>query len=427
MSDMPLVVGIDIGTSGARAVAMGQDGVTVATGAAKIADFSRDHRSPKAWRQAVDAALARLLASIEPGRVRAIAMDGTSGTLLPVNERGEPLAEPLMYNDPVADADILARIAACAPAESATHGATSGLAKLLWFQRQHPQSWRVIHQADWLAGHFNGRYDVTDENNALKTGYDPVARLWPGWLEKAGAEMRLLPEVVAAASPVARITVGAAARYGLSPETLIVAGTTDGCASFLATGADRPGDAVTALGTTMTLKMLSEQPLFAPEYGLYSHRIGDLWLAGGASNSGGGVLSAHFSDVQLMELSRHIDASKPLGLDYYPLLKPGERFPVNDPALQPLMTPRPENDVQFLQAILEGIAAIEKRAYDLLQSLGSPPLASIRTVGGGAKNSAWTAIRARQLNVPFLSVASDEAAAGTARLALEGARAAGVI
>ncbi len=86
-----------------------------------------------------------------------------------------------------------------------------------------------------------------------------------------------------AGSPIAEISAEAAAAFGLPSDVVIVTGTTDGCASFLATGADRPGDGVSALGTTLTVKMLSDKPLFAPEYGLYSHRIGDLWLAGGAS------------------------------------------------------------------------------------------------------------------------------------------------
>ena len=53
------------------------------------------------------------------------------------------------------------------------------------------------------------------------------------------------------------------------------------------------------------------------------------------------MLKAHFTDAQLQELSQQIDPEKPSGLDYYPLLKPGERFPVNDPNLQPRLTPRP--------------------------------------------------------------------------------------
>ncbi|MGF6174045.1 FGGY-family carbohydrate kinase [Ensifer sp. 4252] len=421
-----LVVGIDIGTSGARAVAMVPDGTIVASGAAKLAAFSDDRRDPVGWWKAVRAALGSVLEAVDRRRVRAISIDGTSGTMLPVAADGAPLATPMMYNDPVADGAILDAIAAHAPKESAAHGATSGLAKVLTFQSVSGV-FRVIHQADWLAGHFTGLYDVSDENNALKTGYDPVARCWPAWIEKTGARIDLLPEVLPAGAPVATISAAAAEAFGLSHDVVVVAGTTDGCASFLATGADRPGDGVSALGTTLTVKVLSDRPLFAPEYGLYSHRIGDMWLAGGASNTGGVVLAEHFSAERIDELSARIDPAVDTGLDYYPLTKPGERFPIADPNFEPRLTPRPEDDAVFLKAIFEGIAGIESLAYQRLTALGGPRLGSIRTVGGGAKNAAWSAIRARKFGVPFLTVHSEEAAAGTARLALAGAKQAGVL
>ncbi|AWM28872.1 FGGY-family carbohydrate kinase [Sinorhizobium fredii] len=421
-----LVLGIDIGTSGARAVAMDSAGEIVASGAAKLADFSPDHRDPLGWWKAVHAALLETLAAIDPARVCAISIDGTSGTMLPVTADGAPLATPLMYNDPVADPAILDRITAQAPKESAAHGTTSGLAKLLAFQAL-PSVFRVIHQADWLAGHFTGLYDITDENNALKTGYDPLSRRWPDWLARTGARTELLPDVLPAGAPAATISPAAAEAFGLPGDTVVVAGTTDGCASFLATGADRPGDGVSALGTTLTVKMLSDRPLFAPDYGLYSHRIGDMWLAGGASNTGGAVLAAHFSAERIAELSAAIDPNTETGLDFYPLTKPGERFPIADPELMPRMTPRPADDGEFLKAIFEGIAGVEALAYERLVSLGSPPLRSVRTVGGGARNTAWAAIRERKLGVPFLPALSEAAAAGTARLALSGARKAGVL
>ncbi|RVN91201.1 carbohydrate kinase [Sinorhizobium meliloti] len=421
-----LVLGIDLGTSGARAVAMTAAGEIVASGAARLTAFSDDHRDPLGWWKAVQAALAQVLEAIDGSHICAVGIDGTSGTMLPVAADGAPLATPLMYNDPVGDTAILERIAVHAPKESAAHGATSGLAKLLTFQSL-PEVFRVIHQADWIAGHFTGLYDISDENNALKTGYDPVARNWPEWLARTGARIDLLPDVLPAGAPVATISPAAAEAFGLPSETVIVAGTTDGCASFLATGADRPGDAVSALGTTLTVKMLSDKPLFAPEFGLYSHRIGDMWLAGGASNTGGAVLAAHFSNDRIAELSEQIDPASDTGLDFYPLLKPGERFPVADPAFMPRMEPRPTEDAEFLKAIFEGIAGVERLAYERLVSLGSPALGSIRTVGGGAKNGVWTEIRKRRLVVPFLPVLSEEAAAGAARLALSGAKEAGVL
>ena len=80
-----------------------------------------------------------------------------------------------MYND-VAEAKDVAAVAAVAPNDTAALGSTSPLARAL---PMTALASRIIHQADWIAGRLSGRFDVTDENNALKTGYDPVARRWP--------------------------------------------------------------------------------------------------------------------------------------------------------------------------------------------------------------------------------------------------------
>ena len=421
-----LVIGIDIGTSGVRAVAMDTSFAIIAHAATQMDDFGPDGRDPKIWWRATENAVAELLRQIDPTRVRALSVDGTSGTMLPVDADGRPLASALMYNDPVEDQAILAAIAERAPAASAAHGATSGLAKALRFQ-QTAGVISIIHQADWIAGRFSRRFDISDENNALKTGYDPIGREWPGWIGATGMRTELLPEVVAPGSRVGTITRAAAERFGLPGDVVVVAGTTDGCASFLATGATEIGDGVTALGSSLTIKLLSGKPVFAPQYGIYSHRIGDAWLAGGASNTGGKVLAQHFPVERIVELSQSIDPETSTGLDYYPLPGKGERFPVADPLMQPKLSPRPQGDAEFLKAIFEGIAGIEALAYRRLCELGGPALKSVRSVGGGAKNAAWTAIRQRKLGVPFLAALSEEAAAGAARLALAGARKAGAI
>ncbi|RWX60159.1 FGGY-family carbohydrate kinase, partial [Mesorhizobium sp. M2A.F.Ca.ET.039.01.1.1] len=299
-------------------------------------------------------------------------------------------------------------------------------AKALWFQRL-PDIHAVLHQADWIAGQLSGRFDVSDENNSLKTGYDAEACRWPEWIAATGMRMELLPAVVRPGSVTARLTAAAAGLFGLPRDVAVVAGTTDGCASFLATGAVAAGDGVTALGSSLTIKILSDRPIFAPRYGIYSHRLGDAWLAGGASNTGGKVLAQHFSLARIIELSATIDPATETGLDYYPLGSPGERFPIADPALQPRLLPRPRSDADYLKAMLEGIAAVEALGYRRLAELGAPPLTSVRSVGGGAANAAWTAIRQRKLGVEFRPALSDEAAAGTARLALKGASEAGLL
>jgi D-ribulokinase len=211
-----------------------------------------------------------------------------------------------------------------------------------------------------------------------------------------------------------------AEQLGLSRDVAMVAGTTDGCAAFLASGAREPGDGATSLGTTLTLKLLSATAVFAPQYGIYSHRIGDQWLAGGASNSGGAVLKQFFSNAEIADLSKRMNANRSTVLEYYPLPKAGERFPINDPTLAPRMTPRPPEDHIFLQGLFEGMAEIEALGYRRLAELGATPLKSIRSAGGGAANGVWSAIRLRKLGVPALASASEHAAMGTARLAWRG-------
>lgn len=180
--------------------------------------------------------------------------------------------------------------------------------------------------------------------------------------------------VVAPGAPLAEITPEAAQRSGLPPGCMVCGGTTDSIAAFLAAGVTEPGEvrrvgrrshlaawrrcgtcataaiathvcphppaaasralpallclqAVTSLGSTLAIKLLSVARVDDARYGLYSHRLGAAWLVGGASNSGGAVLRQHFSDAQLAELSGRMDPGQPTGLDYYPLPKAGERFP----------------------------------------------------------------------------------------------------
>lgn len=418
MSD--LVLGIDVGTSAVRVAAIDQAAKVVAFAASAMSPARRDGQRitqhASVWDRGLDDAMARLASTVDLARVAALAVDGTSGTLVGVDDRGTPVAAGSLYNDR-ADAADIAVVERAAPAHSAVHGVTSPLARAMRLLRA-PGVAGILHQADWIAGQFSGRFDISDESNALKTGYDPVIRRWPDWIAATDVAFPKLPAVVAAGSIIGQVSADASRRFGLPARAVVVAGMTDGCAAFMATGAAKPGDAVTSLGSTLVLKLASERPLFAPEYGIYSHRIGDLWLAGGASNSGGAALAQFFTAEQMRDISPRIDARVRTGLDYYPLLSRGERFPINDPALEPRMTPRPDDDAVFLQGLLEGIASIEALGYRRLSELGGPRLTGVATVGGGAANESWRRIRAATLGVPVVMSENDEAAVGVARLAL---------
>jgi D-ribulokinase len=414
-----LALGIDIGTSGVRVVAMDWHGEVVAQAAAAMAAPVRKDvaitQHPAIWLHAIETAFDELRRLIDVRRIAAVAADGTSGTVLAVDDLGVPLADARMYNDPCS-ATSVAAIAVHVPATSAASGASSALGRALELQALRPH--RILHQADWVAGMLSSQFDVTDENNALKTGYDPVARHWPDWIAATGMDMSLLPKVVPAGTVVGGCEGQLAQVLGLADSTAVVAGTTDGCAAFLATGADQLGDGVTSLGSTLVLKVLSDKPVFAPAYGIYSHRIGDMWLPGGASNTGGAALLAHFSLERMAVLQPELNPGTPTGLTYYPLPGRGERFPINDPDMVSRVTPRPTDDATFLQGLLEGIATVEELGFRRLTEIGAPRLRSLRTVGGGAANQAWTDIRKAKLGVSFLPARSEAAAAGVARLAL---------
>jgi sugar (pentulose or hexulose) kinase len=129
------------------------------------------------------------------------------------------------------------------------------------------------------------------------------------------------------------------------------------------------------------------------------------------------VLRRFFSDQQLVELSRQIDPATVSGLALRPLPGRGERFPVDDPDLEPVLAPRPVSDVLFLQGLLEGLAEIERAGWYRLRQLGAPEVQRVISLGGGARNPQWRAIRQRLLGCPVLNRPGLGAALGMARLA----------
>jgi sugar (pentulose or hexulose) kinase len=416
----PLYIGIDFGTSGCRSCAIDADAGVQAEVAVPLPDPAGQQQDPEIWWDALGTNLERLVTQIPPGHVAAIAVDGTSATLLLCDAGGLPLGPALMYHNASATAEAR-QVAGVAPADCAAHGPTASLAKLLTLQAStagHDARY-ALHQADWVTGRLCGRYGVTDENNALKLGYDPITRSWPDWLDRLGVARELLPAVVPPGQIVGVLAPALAARWGLGAATRIISGTTDSTAGFIATGAG-PGEAMTALGSTLVLKVCADRPVFAPDHGVYSHRLGEHWLVGGASNSGGAVLRRYFSDRQIQQLSLAVRPDIPTGLDYYPLPATGERFPENNPGLEPRLEPRPADDAVFFQGILEGLTTIERRGYRLLESLGAPWPERIYSVGGGAVNVAWCSMRATALGIPVSVAQYQQAAYGAALLARQG-------
>ena len=420
VSDNKLYAGIDLGTSGCRLICI--DDNQIIQSCTSIQYPNDCQQSPELWWESVSKLLGCLSEDIKT-KIASIAIDGTSGSILLTDSCGHPTSSTLMYNDlrAVTEADQIEQVL---PIDNGGHGASGSLSRLMWLliNEPNPLHAHALHQADFILGKLTNNFSLSDENNCLKLGYDVINRCWPETeLIELGINLELLPKVHRVGEYVSYIDKHIAVSLGLSENVKLVSGTTDSIAAFIATGVNKVGDAVTSLGSTLVVKQISDTPIFVPEFGVYSHRYNlegkDLWLVGGASNSGGKVLKHYFTVGEMQALSQRLDVEMPTHFEYYPLLEKGERFPIADVNKAPKLTPRPADDHLFFQGMLEGIAAIEQQAYSKLNALGAPELKSVRTVGGGSTNDVWTQIRKKSLNVEMIKPSGTEAALGVAMIA----------
>ena len=404
-------LGLDFGTSGARACVINAGGEVMWK--QHFVYAKPEIQTPEDWREALHALLSELPANLA-SELQGLTIDGTSGTVLLCDATLAPISEVLLYQDQRAKQQAN-ELKSIAPSGHAVCTATSGLSKFLWLTRQQyiEDAAYFLHQADWLSAILGDRAGVTDYHNALKSGYDVGLLCWPEWVTSLPYS-HLLPEVLVPGEVVSKVKPNMADHFGINPKCVIHAGTTDSTAAFIASGVNTAGAGVTSLGTTLVLKQLSKHRIEAPEHGIYSHRYGDLWLVGGASNSGAGVLRQYFDDAQLDMLSTCIDPSQDSLHDYYPPMKVGERFSLKDARLTHRLSPRPDDDAEFLHGLLQGLARIEAAGYAKLAELGAPPIDQVITNGGGAKNEIWKVLRERLFGVPVSMAGHSEAAYGSA-------------
>jgi sugar (pentulose or hexulose) kinase len=413
-----LALGVDCGTSGVRLAVCDPAG-------ALLADCSSPYpgpfTTPQSWRQALRDLFQHLPFGIRQ-QVGGVALAATSGTLLLCQADGSlletsPLSEALPYYQacPEHRAEALRLLQTT---DHPAAQASGSLARALWLLEQsgsHPQASGLLirHQADWLMGWLLGTWRWGEEGNNLRLGWDPLQHRWLGDLALV-PWAQALPEIVASGTVLGAICPAVATDLGLSVDCQVVAGTTDANAAVLAAD-PQPDEGITVLGTTLVLKQIVPKPIHA--VGLSNHRVNGRWLLGGASNTGAGLLSRYFTPDQVAELSRQMDPAIRTALRLRPLLGKGERFPVDDPQLEPILGPRPVSDASFLQALLEGITAIEQAGWHRLRELGAPPIQRIITLGGGARNQQWRRMRQRLLGLPVFNKPALSSAWGMARLA----------
>ncbi|MFM8525419.1 MAG: FGGY-family carbohydrate kinase [Cyanobacteriota bacterium] len=408
----PLALGVDLGTSGLRLSLLNLNGERLSTCSSR---YPLPFEQPEGWRRALESIVLQLPPE-QRAAIGALALAGTSGTLLLCDSGGVPRGPALPYS--LACPEQQHRLNTLVPANQAAASPSSSLARALQLLDQagpRPSGgWRLRHQADWLMGWLLDDWSWGEEGNNLRLGWDLQQRCWAGSIADQGWS-EALPTIVPSGQVLGVVAGAIASRLGLNPGCRVVAGSTDANAAVLAADPEAD-DGVTVLGSTLVLKRFSPEPIQA--VGISCHRLAGRWLIGGASNAGGAVLRRFFTDDQLLELSRQIDLSRPSGLNLRPLLSRGERFPSDDPTLEPVLEPRPVSDALYLQALLEGLTAIETEGWQRLIALGVPAPKRLLTIGGGARNPLWRRLRQQALGVPVRNCPDAEPALGMARIAL---------
>lgn len=432
-SEGSFVIGLDLGTSGARAVAASPEGVVLAsathiTPAPFMDENGVSEQVADGWKVAGFAALAKCIRILREHGVAlsglaALCVDGTSGSIVFLDENNRPLYPGLMHNDTRAaeEANELNQLLEAHCREVGYRFNPSfALPKILWFKRHKRLLFskvrRVAHQADYMVGELVGRYDLSDPANALKTGFNLVRQDWPEELDKLGVR-ELLPSVRPSGEVIGEVLPEVAEEMGIPRQARVVAGLTDSNASFLATGASLPGEFSVSLGTTLAFKGLWTDLVHDSSGAVYCHRHPNgHWLPGGASNVGGACLKFFFPDQDLGILDTEALARFPTEVACYPLVEVGERFPFVSTSADGYYQ-QPGDEIDQYLSLLQGVAFVEKWCFAKFRELGIEVRGPVYSTGGGARSDTWSQVRANILQIPVARCSSTDSAFGAAVLA----------
>jgi len=433
---MEVTLGIDVGTSGMRAVAVSLTGEVIAVAHcdfpsdATCHDMGRVEQDPAVWSPSLWNVLREISSTLKKlsplPKIVGIAVDATSGTFLLLDRNFIPMTPAILYND-LRGAQFCQEAQQALGAVLQPYGITIApafaLCKLLFLREHQPQLLeqcrRIVHQTDYIVGLLTGNFDVTDVSSALKTGVNPATLEWPAEIErKLGLPTDRLPQVRLSGEVIGRVTEEAAKRSGLAPGIPVVSGCTDGTAAAIASGIRASGDLNVTLGTTLVFKAVSASPLHDPEGRVYNHRHPDGgYLPGAASSAGAGWVKELASHADLQQLESEATACIPTGLCVYPLPTEGERFPFSCPRAKGFGLSDIADLPRRFAAGMEGIAYLERMGIEVLEALGLPHSQVTYATGGATRNELWLRIRAAITGRVMLLTENPESAFGAAILA----------
>ncbi len=383
--------GLDFGSSGARISIIDKSKEIIFEDSCI---YNYEFKNPEGWINSCIKLFEGIPIQIKMHLSR-LSISGTSGTLVPCRTNGNILGDSIPYNE--ACTTNSKKLKLFAGEDKFLNNPYSSLAKAIKLIDIFGDDIILRHQADWISGWFLNDWSFGEEGNNVKLGWNIANKSWPETFESFSLT-KSIPVIKKSGSILGKVNQSIANLLGTNDHLLLISGTTDANAAFIAAEV-KENEGLTILGTTIVLKKIIKKTFSHP--GITMHRVNGEWICGGSSNAGCGVLSKFFSDLEIKELSQQINPRKETTFNYLPLNSLGERFPTNDPYLKPIIKPRPVSDALFLHGLLEGLAKIELRGWQKLKTLSGYFPKKIVTIGGGSKNPQWKSIREKILKIPI--------------------------
>ncbi|MDZ7800131.1 MAG: xylulokinase [Trueperaceae bacterium] len=419
-----VTIGLDVGTSGLKAVALRPDGSVAFEASGHYPLLTPQpgwtEQDPTAWWQAAGEALRALTSRIDPHRVEAVGVSGQMHGMVPLDEDGAPLRPALLWNDQRTAAQVR-ELEAAVPRDELVrrtgNPAVTGfqLPKVLWLRDEEPDAYArlrtVLFPKDWIAYRLTGVAAAEPTDASGSGAWSPATGDWDGeLLDRVGIAKELFPQLVRSDDVVGTLTAEAAHATGLADGTPVVAGAGDNAAAATALGLGQgaPDLGSLSLGTSGVLFAPLSEPTPDPHgrIHLFAHADGSWNLLGVTLAAAGslawwmrrtGVPEEQTGDRVARALERPIGAG---GVTFLPYLA-GERSPFLDPDLRggfKGLSLASEDD-DLVRAVLEGVAFSLRDVWGVMQPLGTP--GRLLATGGGARGDGWIRLLADVLNVPI--------------------------
>lgn len=438
---MTLTIGIDLGTSGVKAVIL-QDAETVLADAAQPIAVSIPHvgwseQDADDWVAAVWSCLDRLAATAprEMSGVTAIGLSGQMLCALLLDKAHKPLRPAILWNDQRSIAECAELLSRCPDIGQRTNGTPDpGITapKLLWLAKHEPQVMRdarmLLLTKDYVRLALTGEVatEPTDAGGTqlmdCRTGeWDPALCALAGW------DPAHLPPVTSAWKAAGGLRHHLAQRWGMKSGIPVAAGAGDNMASTLGAGAARPGDAVLTIGTSGVACIVDATFHPGPQRAILTsaHAAPDCYLSMGVVMSATAALdwTARLSATTAATLAGEAEAMSPQKLTEAPVFLPcltGIRTPANRPqATGRLEGLHPGVDRAMIgYATMEGVAFQFADCITAQREVGARPERFV-AVGGGTRSTLWTTLIATAIGEPIALPARADIGgpAGAARLA----------